>query len=119
MTRRTRIGSRLTAGAGAMGRGPSGASVQPYGTTFAIRRILWATQDDVSPAATSPSVPSTSAPATVTIIRPTSGFVPPRLTELWRYRELLAFLIWRDVKVRYAQTLLGGVWTIFQPLALM
>jgi lipopolysaccharide transport system permease protein len=55
----------------------------------------------------------------ITVIRPTSGWIPPRLTELWSYRELLAFLIWRDIKVRYAQTLLGALWTVFQPLAMM
>jgi lipopolysaccharide transport system permease protein len=56
---------------------------------------------------------------TVTVIRPTSGWIPPRLGELWTFRELLAFLIWRDIKVRYAQTLLGAMWTVFQPLAMM
>jgi lipopolysaccharide transport system permease protein len=55
----------------------------------------------------------------VTIIRPTRGMIPPRLGELWSYRELLFFLIWRDIKVRYAQTLLGALWTVFQPLAMM
>ncbi|HST16928.1 MAG TPA: ABC transporter permease [Gaiellaceae bacterium] len=55
----------------------------------------------------------------VTTIRSTSGWLPPRLGELWHERQLLYFLAWRDVKVRYAQTVLGAVWTIFQPLALM
>jgi lipopolysaccharide transport system permease protein len=41
------------------------------------------------------------------------------LAELWRYRELLAFLVWRDVKVRYKQTVLGAAWAILQPLATM
>jgi lipopolysaccharide transport system permease protein len=57
--------------------------------------------------------------ALVTVIRPTSGPVPPRLGELWRYREVFVFLVWRDVKVRYAQTALGAAWMVFQPLALM
>src|SRR2546429_227090 len=39
--------------------------------------------------------------------------------ELWRYRELLYFLVWRDVKVRYKQTVLGVLWAIIQPLATM
>src|SRR5437773_11037125 len=39
--------------------------------------------------------------------------------ELWEYRELLAFLVWRDVKVRYQQTLLGLSWAIVQPLVAM
>jgi len=41
------------------------------------------------------------------------------LGELWRYRELLFFLTWRDVKVRYKQTVLGAAWAILQPLATM
>jgi lipopolysaccharide transport system permease protein len=39
--------------------------------------------------------------------------------ELWRYRELLLFLIWRDVKVRYKQTVLGAAWAVLQPLMMM
>ena len=41
------------------------------------------------------------------------------VNELWRYRELLGFLVWRDVKVRYKQTVLGAAWAILQPLATM
>ena len=53
------------------------------------------------------------------VIQPTRGPVPPRLTELWSYRELFGFLVWRDIKVRYAQTVIGAAWTVFQPLAMM
>lgn len=53
------------------------------------------------------------------LIRPTTGPLPPRLSELWAYRELFGYLVWRDIKVRYAQTALGAVWMIFQPLAMM
>jgi homopolymeric O-antigen transport system permease protein len=53
------------------------------------------------------------------VIQPTRGPVPPRLSELWSYRELFGFLIWRDLKVRYAQTVVGAAWTLFQPLAMM
>jgi len=53
------------------------------------------------------------------VIRPTSGPIPPRLNELWAYRELFAILVWRDIKVRYAQTKLGFAWMLFQPLAMM
>jgi lipopolysaccharide transport system permease protein len=42
-----------------------------------------------------------------------------RLGELWDYRELLYFLVWRDVKVRYKQTAIGAVWTVLQPLTTM
>jgi lipopolysaccharide transport system permease protein len=55
----------------------------------------------------------------VTVIVPSKGWVSPRLGALWRSRELLYFLIWRDVKVRYKQTLLGAAWAILQPLLTM
>src|SRR5262245_11224147 len=55
----------------------------------------------------------------VTIIEPKSGWRFIDLGELWRYRELLYFLAWRDIKVRYKQTLLGGAWAIVQPLFTM
>lgn len=48
-----------------------------------------------------------------------SGWALPKVGELWRYRELLYFLTWRDIRVRYSQTLLGTSWAIFQPLILM
>jgi len=50
-----------------------------------------------------------------TIIEPKSGWVPVDLKELWNYRELLYFLTKRDIKVRYKQTVLGGLWAIIQP----
>jgi lipopolysaccharide transport system permease protein len=55
----------------------------------------------------------------VTVIEPSKGWVSLRLHALWRSRELLYFLIWRDVKVRYKQTLLGAAWAILQPLLTM
>jgi lipopolysaccharide transport system permease protein len=55
----------------------------------------------------------------VTVIEPSKGWVSLRLGALWRFRELLYFLIWRDVKVRYKQTLLGAAWAILQPLLTM
>jgi len=51
------------------------------------------------------------------IIKPRKGWQPLHLREAFRYRELLAFLVWRDIKIRYRQTLLGGLWSILQPLA--
>jgi lipopolysaccharide transport system permease protein len=56
---------------------------------------------------------------TAVIIEPSKRWVPLRLGDLWRYRELLYFLTWRDVKVRYKQTLLGAAWAILQPLLTM
>ena len=52
-------------------------------------------------------------------IRPAAGWVSPGLKELWEYRELLYFLTWRDVKVRYKQTVLGAAWAIIQPFFMM
>ena len=60
-----------------------------------------------------------SAEMPVTVIEPSKGWVAIRLGALWRFRELLYFLIWRDVKVRYKQTLLGAAWAILQPLLTM
>jgi lipopolysaccharide transport system permease protein len=59
-----------------------------------------------------------NAPA-VHVIRPVRGFAGFRLQELWRYRELLAFLTWRNILVRYKQTALGIAWAVLQPLFLM
>lgn len=55
----------------------------------------------------------------VTTIRPSRGWRLLDLAELWRYRELLFFLAWRDVKVRYKQTALGAGWAILQPALAM
>ena len=52
-------------------------------------------------------------------IAPSRGWVSLRLGELWEYRELLYFLAWRDVKVRYKQTVLGAAWAILQPFLTM
>ncbi|MFZ0064364.1 MAG: ABC transporter permease [Pyrinomonadaceae bacterium] len=53
------------------------------------------------------------------VIEPSSSWVALNLRDLWAYRELLYFLTWRDIKVRYKQTLLGVVWAIMQPLFTM
>jgi len=55
----------------------------------------------------------------VTIIERQPGLRLVDLEELWRYRELLLFLTWRDIKVRYKQTILGAAWAVIQPLATM
>jgi lipopolysaccharide transport system permease protein len=52
-------------------------------------------------------------------IEPSKGWVSLRLTELWEYRELAYFLVWRDIKVRYKQTVLGAAWAIIQPVLTM
>jgi homopolymeric O-antigen transport system permease protein len=55
----------------------------------------------------------------LTVIEPQPGWRVVNLGELWRYRELLYFLTWRDIKVRYKQTALGAAWAILQPFATM
>jgi lipopolysaccharide transport system permease protein len=52
-------------------------------------------------------------------IEPSRGWASLKLGELWTYRELLYFLVWRDVKVRYKQTMLGVAWALIQPLVTM
>src|ERR1700728_4594869 len=52
-------------------------------------------------------------------IEPIHGWANLKLKELWEYRELLYFLVWRDVKVRYKQAALGAAWAILQPLLTM
>jgi lipopolysaccharide transport system permease protein len=59
------------------------------------------------------------AKAPVTVIEPSRGWVSLNLRELWQYRELLYFLTWRDIKVRYKQTVLGAAWAILQPFFTM
>jgi lipopolysaccharide transport system permease protein len=54
-----------------------------------------------------------------TIIEPKKGWLPVDLKEIWNYRELLYFLTKRDIKVRYKQTVLGGLWAIIQPVFTM
>jgi lipopolysaccharide transport system permease protein len=61
--------------------------------------------------------PAAEVPAT--ILEPSSGWRLVNVRELWRYRELLYFLVWRDVKVRYKQTVLGALWAVLQPAMMM
>jgi len=77
-----------------------------------------------APAMESP--PSSAAPPEtaadeprVTIVRPTAGWVSLDLRELWEFRELLYFLVWRSIKVRYKQTVLGASWAVLQPFLTM
>ncbi|MDW8129035.1 MAG: ABC transporter permease [Bryobacterales bacterium] len=66
----------------------------------------------VQPPATTESLP-------VIRIEPSRGWVSLKLRELWEYRELLYFLTWRDIKVRYKQTVLGAAWALLQPFMTM
>lgn len=53
------------------------------------------------------------------VIAPSTGWIALNLKDVWEYRELLFFLAWRDIKVRYKQTALGAAWAILQPLLTM
>lgn len=53
------------------------------------------------------------------VIEPRKGLFNIDLAELWKFRELLYFLVWRDIKVRYKQTIIGAGWAVFQPLITM
>lgn len=67
---------------------------------------------------TAPS-PLVTAPVLYVRIAPSRGWALGKLKELWQYRELLYFLVWRDIKVRYKQTILGLFWAILQPVMTM
>lgn len=58
-------------------------------------------------------------PVATTIIAPRRGWASLGLRELWQYRELAYFLVWRDLKVRYKQTVIGVAWAVLQPVAMM
>ena len=65
------------------------------------------------------NLPAAEAPEHVTIIEPSKGWIAINWKDLWKYRELLYFLTWRDIKVRYKQTVLGALWAIIQPFMSM
>src|SRR3954452_18630284 len=62
---------------------------------------------------------SSNAQTSVLVLSPSKGFLRLNLRDVWNYRELLYFLVWRDVKVRYKQTALGAAWAIIQPVMTM
>jgi len=62
---------------------------------------------------------TTQAHEEILVLRPSRGWSALNLLDLWRYRELIYFLIWRDIKVRYKQTVLGASWAILQPFLTM
>jgi len=73
------------------------------------------TTHDENTAMADPAIEETST----IVIRPSRGWVSLDLRDLWRYRELLYFLTWRDIKVRYKQTIFGAAWAILQPFFTM
>src|SRR2546430_7453222 len=70
------------------------------------------TLDNPNPQSLEPELPTL-------LIRPPKGWMSIGFRELWEYRELLYFLTWRDIKVRYKQTALGAAWAIIQPFFMM
>lgn len=87
-----------------------------------IQEQMTATRDDslvrVAADVPAPTLPERPEPE-ITYIRPSAGWHVLSLGELWRYRELVLMLAWRDVKVRYKQTVLGAAWAILQPALTM
>ena len=63
--------------------------------------------------------PASPDPVAVLVIEPAGRWPKIDLREIWAYRELFFFLVWRDIKVRYAQTVLGALWAILQPVMTM
>ena len=55
----------------------------------------------------------------ILIIEPKKGWIPVNFREIWKFRELLYFLAWRDIKVKYKQTALGIIWAVMQPVLAM
>jgi lipopolysaccharide transport system permease protein len=74
---------------------------------------------EATPEVSAESSPTHATELLVTVIERQSGWRFVDLGELWRFRELLFFLVWRDVKVRYKQTALGAAWAVLQPFATM
>jgi len=64
-------------------------------------------------------IPKETTSHPLLVLEPEKGWLALELGDLWRYRELLFFLTWRDIKVRYKQTLLGAAWAVLQPLLTM
>ncbi len=75
--------------------------------------------DDAAPATIGASSLEIAPVLVETRIRPAHGWNSINFGELWRFRELIYFLAWRDVKVRYKQTMLGAAWAVLQPLMMM
>ena len=73
-------------------------------------------QEQVTPGRSSSTSQALAPKQPLLVIEPTRGWKPINLRDIWIYRELLVFLTWRDLKIRYKQTILGAVWVIVQPL---
>jgi lipopolysaccharide transport system permease protein len=96
----------------------TGTTLIKEGEAFASAAASTEPQAAPAPADAAPAVAGAPELPT-TFIRPASGWQLVNVRELWQYRELLFFLTWRDVKVRYKQTVLGAAWAILQPVMMM
>src|SRR3954463_12521803 len=72
-----------------------------------------------APPQSAAALPAPASAAPVVRIEPPQGWLELRLREAWEYRELLYFFVWRDIKIRYKQTVIGVVWVVLQPLMTM
>src|SRR5690349_89434 len=84
-------------------------------------RLMLPTTTTAAPIRPTPAEPAAAAhnahaDEPVTYIRPSSGWIGVDWAELVRYRELLNFLVWRDVKVKYKQAMLGLAWSVLLPM---
>ena len=75
--------------------------------------------EEIAASTTAMELPVQQLPAHPIIIQPSRGWASLQLRAVWEYRELLYFLVWRDVKVRYKQTALGVAWVVLQPVISM
>lgn len=75
--------------------------------------------EEVRPTVCTPALPPHTPAPPRTLIRPARAWQLINVRELWQYRELIFILAWRDVKVRYKQTLLGAAWAVLQPALMM
>jgi homopolymeric O-antigen transport system permease protein len=92
----------------------------PNGSSLEGSHVNYQTRGPTTEATSSQQLEAQSLPdKPLVTIEPSKGWVSLQLRDLWVYRELLYFLIWRDVKVRYKQTGLGVAWAIIQPLFTM
>ena len=76
------------------------------------------TEEAATPVIDSLSPQEGTAPIEI-LIRPQTGWIPIDWKELYAYRELLFFFVWRDISARYKQTVLGSAWAVIQPLLMM
>src|SRR6266496_6089017 len=87
--------------------------------SFHLLQSLSLTMKNTSSSILDKAMPSSATTEFTLRIEPTRGFFKLDLAAVWEYRELLYFLVWRDVKVRYKQTALGAAWAIIQPFLTM